>query len=141
MNIFNALSARANSQLREPNLSAVLAYFLHPGKDHGLGDTFLKAFLEIIGVAYTIRPGEANFAKTMVDTEEPLEDEDGTIKLDIVIEIVNSKNKILRYIVVENKIKSSAANPKQLNRYYNALIKDEDNDSRKNKITMVFLTP
>ena len=141
MNIFNALSARADSKLREPNLSAVLAYFLHPGKDHGLGDTFLKAFLEIIGIADKIRPGEANFAKTMIYTEEPLKDEKGTILLDIAIEIVNSQNNILRYIAVENKIKSSSANSRQLNRYYNALVAEENSNNYKNKITMVFLTP
>ena len=141
MNIFNALSARADSKLREPNLSAVLAYFLHPGKDHGLGDTFLKAFLEIIGVVDETRLREARFAKTKVYPEEPIKDEKRTIYLDIVIEVVNSQGDLLRYITVENKIKSSAANTKQLNRYYNALIKDKDNDNRKNKITMVFLTP
>ena len=141
MNIFNALSGRHDKQLRERNLSAIFAYFLNPSRDHGLGDTFLKAFLEIIGIAGEIRQGEVSFAKTRIHAEEPLEYKKKPLYLDIVIEIVNSKSKILRYIVVENKTKSGSANTDQLNRYYNALIAGEDSDKYKNKITMVFLTP
>ena len=45
MNIFKTL-ASGSGRLYEPNVSAFLGYLLNPKEDHGLGDAFLKKFLE-----------------------------------------------------------------------------------------------
>ena len=138
MNIFNALSARANSQLREPNLSAILAYFLNPAKDHGFGSVFLSEFLELVGIPKEMRNRFA-LAKTHISTEKRHKDRQGEVILDIIIELVNSEGDFLQLITVENKINSNAANPKQLKRYYNVVTKKYK--ERETQITMVFLTP
>ena len=45
MNIFKTLASGSGS-INEPNVSAFLGYLLNPKEDHGLGDTFLRKFLE-----------------------------------------------------------------------------------------------
>lgn len=45
MNIFKTLASGSGS-INEPNVSAFLGYLLNPKEDHGLGDSFLKRFLE-----------------------------------------------------------------------------------------------
>lgn len=45
MNIFKTL-ASGSGRINEPNVSAFLGYLLNPKEDHGLGDAFLKRFLE-----------------------------------------------------------------------------------------------
>jgi hypothetical protein len=45
MNIFKTL-ASGSGRIYEPNISAFLGYLLNPKEDHGLGDAFLKKFLE-----------------------------------------------------------------------------------------------
>ena len=143
MNIFTALSARRDSKLRETNLSAIFAYFLDPAQDHGLGITFLKSFLEIVGIAEEIQKKQVDLAKTGVSTEKRYEttpsknSKQTHILMDIEIEFANSKGDIMHAIVVENKIKPGAANLKQLDRYYKIFKKDNPDT----KITMVFLTP
>ena len=138
MNIFTALSPRADSQLREPNLSAILAYFLNPAQDHGFGSAFLNEFLELVGIPKEMRNRFA-LAKTHISTEKRHKDRQGEVILDIIIELVNSKGDFLHLITVENKINSNAANPKQLKRYYNVVTKKYK--ERETQITMVFLTP
>lgn len=48
MNLFRVL-ASGKRGLNEENMSACLAWLLHPGMDHGFGPAFLKAFLAEIG--------------------------------------------------------------------------------------------
>lgn len=45
MNIFKTLASGSGS-INEPNVSAFLGYLLNPKEDHGLGDAFLKRFLQ-----------------------------------------------------------------------------------------------
>ena len=138
MNIFTALSPRANSQLREPNLSAILAYFLNPAQDHGFGSVFLNEFLELVGIPKEMR-NQFAFAKTDISTEKRHKGPQGEVALDIIIELVNSKDDSSHLIVVENKIRPGAANLTQLKRYYNVVAKNYEEPE--NQITMVFLTP
>ena len=138
MNIFNALSARANSQLREPNLSAILAYFLNPAQDHGFGSAFLNEFLELVGIPKEMRNRLA-LAKTDISTEKRHKDKQGDVALDIVIKLVNSEGDSSHLIAIENKIKPGSANPTQLKRYYNVV--KTNYKEQGNRITMVFLTP
>ncbi|MDL2323145.1 PD-(D/E)XK nuclease family protein [Bacteroidales bacterium OttesenSCG-928-A17] len=44
MNIFKTLASGSGS-INEPNVSAFLGYLLNPKEDHGLGDAFLRRFL------------------------------------------------------------------------------------------------
>ena len=138
MNIFTALSPRADSQLREPNLSAILAYFLNPAQDHGFGSVFLNEFLELVGIPKEMR-NQFAFAKTDISTEKRHKGPQGEVALDIIIELVNSKDDSSHLIVVENKIRPGAANLTQLKRYYNVVAKNYEEPE--NQITMVFLTP
>lgn len=46
MNIFSVLSM-GKSRLHETSMSAMLAYLLNPNQDHGVGNKFLKSFLEL----------------------------------------------------------------------------------------------
>ena len=44
MNLFRVM-ASGKRGINEENMSAVLAWLLHPGMDHGFGPAFLKTFL------------------------------------------------------------------------------------------------
>ena len=134
MNIFTALSSRGDNKLRETNLSAIFAYFLDPTQDHGLSVSFLQEFLKLAKIEL---PRGVNLHKTYVETEQPQDDNQGKMNLDIVAELRDNEDGTLRVIVVENKIKTGAANAKQLARYYDA----KQNESGGESITMIFLTP
>ena len=47
MNIFHVLS-QGRGRLNEENLSAMLGFLLSPKQTHGLGDLFLRRFLEAV---------------------------------------------------------------------------------------------
>ena len=65
--------------------------------------------------------------------------------IDIQIKILDGSYNELHRIIIENKIKSGAANSKQLNLYYQAVINDKDNDDafelNRENLSVVFLTP
>lgn len=139
MNIFTVLN-QGNSRLHETSMSAVLAYFLDSRQDHGLGDTFLRAFLQL----QAMRPGvPANYgdllAESTVELEKPSSHQGKNVFFDIEIALQDSSQKAQHYFIVENKINPAAAREYQLAQYYEAARAD---DERKDKpITVVFLTP
>ena len=51
MNIFKTLASGSGS-INEPNVSAFLGYLLNPKEDHGLGDTFLRKFLQPLNLDF-----------------------------------------------------------------------------------------
>lgn len=136
MNIFWVLSQGA-SRLHEPSMSAFLGYLLDSNHDHGLGDTFLRAFLNQLDPV-TFAP---ILARPQINAVSELEQKytlgNGTRNLDIEVSILDDKEEIFR-IIIENKIRSAAANPKQLVDYYAAVLEDEPTIRN---LYVVFLTP
>jgi hypothetical protein len=136
MNIFQVLS-QGKSRLNEPSMSAMLAYLLDSNKDHGLGEAFIRAFLSAVDKNVFGKFLAADFIKSQTELEVPYF-LDGSRK-DIDIEILLSADDSDDFkVIIENKIKIGAANPKQLSDYYNAILQD-DRDIK--NLYIVFLTP
>jgi len=143
MNIFQVLS-QGKSRLHEPSMSAMLGYLLDSNKDHGLGDAFIRVFLSKINFNYFKEILDMPFIDSQVTLELPLQFNGAEKDIDIEIILLDSqknedgvKNKLFR-IIIENKIKAGAANPKQLNEYYYAVLEDEPDIEN---LIMIFLTP
>ncbi|MGI9306187.1 MAG: PD-(D/E)XK nuclease family protein [Gammaproteobacteria bacterium] len=137
MNIFTVLN-QGNSRLHETSISAVLAYFLNPKADHGLGSAFLQAFLNHRGINKLL-PENYSVVKSEVELERAFP---GNNNIDIVIDLCNDSGEIVHCLIIENKINPDAANETQLTRYYKAARGYEDyNKNRKVAITVVFITP
>ena len=145
MNIFSVLST-GKSNLHEPSMSAMLAYLLNPNQDHGLNRKFIDVFLKL---ANTNKIYESfiddKTIKFEIDLEVPYNYQGKRNDIDIQIKILDSSYKELHRIIIENKIKQGAANPKQLNAYYQAVINDKNNDDAfnldKENLSIIFLTP
>lgn len=147
MNIFSVLSM-GKSRLHETSMSAMLAYLINPNQDHGLGYKFLKSFLELANekkiyddYLQKLQRGELKFD---IDLEVQYSSNNKRSDIDVQIKICDSNWNELHRIIIENKIKSAAANPKQLAEYYNAVLNDKENDvfelDAKN-LSVIFLTP
>jgi hypothetical protein len=137
MNIFQVLS-QGKSRLNEPSMSAMLGYLLDSNEDHGLGEAFIRAFLSAIDNEVF----KGFLAKDFISSRTELEvqyDLNGHRKdIDIEILIKDNENDEEFKIIIENKIRSSAANPKQLRDYYDAILTD---DPEIQNLYIVFLTP
>ncbi|MBM5574013.1 PD-(D/E)XK nuclease family protein [Deefgea sp. CFH1-16] len=140
MNIFQVLS-QGKARLHEPSMSAMLGYLLDSSEDHGLGgDAFVRVFLAQLGVEHFAEILRANFINSRVALEEPYQLINGARKeIDIELTLLGNDDALLYRIIIENKIKVGAANPKQLCEYYQAIV--EDGAFNNEKVMMVFLTP
>jgi hypothetical protein len=137
MNIFQVLS-QGKSRLHEPSMSAMLGYLLDSNKDHGLGDIVIRKLLESIDNQRFKDVLDFDFIDSQVSLEEPYQPLTKRCDIDIQIIILNNKKEEVYRIIIENKIKVGAANPKQLNNYYKAVTQEEPNIDN---ISFVFLTP
>lgn len=137
MNIFQVLS-QGKSRLHEPSMSAMLGYLLDSNKDHGLGDAFVREFLRLLDPELFQSILESEFVDSQVSLEEPYQLNGYRKDIDIQISLLDEKRNELHRIIVENKIKVGAANPKQLDEYYQAILEDEP---ELENIHIVFLTP
>lgn len=146
MNIFSVLST-GKSNLHEPSMSAMLAYLLNPNQDHGLGRKFINNFLALADNDKKIYSEfiNSNAIKFEIDLEVAYSRKGKRNDIDIQIKILDKSYNELHRIIIENKIKSGASNPEQLNRYYEAVINDKDNDDsfelNKEDLSVIFLTP
>jgi hypothetical protein len=142
VNIFSVLS-QGNSSLREVGMSAMLGYLLSPAEDHGLGDTLLRAFLEYLGttldddVDFSFIPTGSRL-KTHVELEKRLNTNGSAI--DIFMVIFDGDTEVLR-IGIENKIKRGAVTEGQLQKYYDLLKAEQENDNETCPLYMIYLTP
>jgi hypothetical protein len=137
MNIFHVLS-QGKSRLHEPSMSAMLGYLLDSNKDHGLGDVVVRSLLETLDEPRFKNILSMGFIDSQVSLEEPYQLNGSRKDIDIQLLILNEKKEECNRIIIENKIKVGAANPKQLNDYYLAVTNEEpDMDA----LTVVFLTP
>ena len=143
MNIFEILS-RGKSRLHEPSMSAMLGFLLSPSDDHGLSDSFLNAFLELIN-SKAEREVFGKFiggARPNVGVE--LEKDYGGKQIDVEVSIYEGGfdgGKEVHRILIENKIRENAVKPGQLLSYHNAVLADEDFQAEAPELTIVFLTP
>jgi len=142
MNIFHVLS-QGKARLHEPSMSAMLGYLLDSSKDHGLSDSVIRKLLESFDKddkRFSDILGKP-FINSQVELEAPYELAGGgkrAIDIDIGIqEGSDRESKIIHRIIIENKIRESAANPNQLKEYYQAIMRERPEE----KITIVFLTP
>ena len=148
MNIFSALSM-GKSRLHETSMSAMLAYLLNPSHDHGLGNKFLKSFLQLankedIYTTYIEKIG-TNQLRFDIDLEVQYFYNGKRNDIDVQIKIFDNNWNELHRIIIENKIKIGAANPEQLKQYYEAVINDKNDDDVENisedKLSVIFITP
>ncbi len=147
MNIFTVLST-GKSNLHEPSMSAMLAYLLNPNQDHGLGDKVIEQFLQLANTNHTYTEYlDRHDIKFQIDLEVPYKLGTARNDIDIQIKILdnNNNNQELHRIIIENKIKTGAANPKQLSKYHQAVMTDKKNDDPftlgESKLSVIFLTP
>jgi hypothetical protein len=153
MNLFTVLS-QGRGRLNEENLSAMLGYLLTPSQTHGLGDTFLRPFLDALAQAcgdprrfdnvvlggtairaemFLEQPYQVGRQRRVVDIELRLFARSGTGAGDM-------EDVELHRIAIENKVKIQAADPAQLREEFVGIMQDLEDDE-KVAITMVFLTP
>ncbi|MEK7484991.1 MAG: PD-(D/E)XK nuclease family protein [Planctomycetota bacterium] len=137
MNIFQVLS-QGKSRLHEPSMSAMLGYLLDSNKDHGLGDTFIRKFLEYLDKKIFAEILNRDFINSQVSLEEPYQLNQKRKDIDIQVILLNEKKEEIFRLIIENKIKATAANPKQLQEYYTAIITEEPGLLN---LFMIFLTP
>ncbi|MBU2916849.1 PD-(D/E)XK nuclease family protein [Psychrosphaera sp. F3M07] len=137
MNIFQVLS-QGKSRLHEPSMSAMLGYLLDSNKDHGLGDAFVREFLKLLNEERFNDILKDEFIDAQVSLEEPYQLNGNRKDIDIQLLLLDIKKNEQHRIIIENKIKVGAANPKQLNDYYSAVLAEEP---EMKGLTFVFLTP
>ena len=121
----------------------MLAYLLNPNQDHGVGNKFLKSFLELsnennIYSIYIEKIGTTQL-KFDIDLEVQYYYNGKRSDIDVQIKIFDNNWNELHRIIIENKIKTGAANPKQLEQYYEAVINDEN--ISEDKLSVIFITP
>lgn len=137
MNIFEVLS-QGKSRLHEPSMSAMLAYLLDSNMDHGLGEAFIRIFLDSLDNEVFGHFLSSTFIKSTVELEAQYSLNGSRKDIDIEILLSGDNEDGDFKIIIENKIKTSSANPKQLSDYYNAIIQDDPNIK---SLYVIFLTP
>lgn len=119
-------------------MSALLGYLLDSHQDHGLGDTFIRAFLKHLDGDIFSEILKIHSINSVVELETEYELGHGKRQIDIEVALFGNNNEELFRLVIENKIKKGAANPKQLKEYYEAVLED---DPKLKNLYVVFLTP
>ncbi len=137
MNIFQVLS-QGKARLHEPSMSAMLGYLLDSNKDHGLGDAFVRAFLKLLDNDYFNQILTLDFIDSQTSLEEPYQLDGNRKDIDIQLSILDENKNEIHRLIIENKIKAGAANPKQLKEYYLAVLSDE---SDIDNLSIIFITP
>lgn len=146
MNIFSVLST-GQSKLHEPSMSAMFAYLLNPNQDHGLSRKVIDSFLKLSNINKTYEKFiNDKTIKFQIDLEVLYTWKGKKNYIDIQIKILDSSYQEIHRIIIENKIKQGASNPKQLDSYYHAVINDQDNDdpfslNNEEDVSVIFLTP
>ncbi len=130
--------SQGKSRLHEPSISAMLGYLLDSNKDHGLGDAFIRKFIEYLDNPKLEGILKYKFINAQVSLEEPYGLNGKQKDIDIQIIILNNKKKEKYRLIIENKIKTASASPKQLDEYYQAILEDE---KKLKNLHIIFLTP
>ena len=155
MNIFTVLS-QGKGRLNEENLSAMLGYLLSPTQTHGLGDTFLRLFLNTVAGACgdPTRFNQLTRSNTPIRGEMFLEQpyQIGMQRRVVDIELRlfsrsfnpatgDFQDEEVHRMAIENKVKSQAADPTQFREEFRGIVHNLAEEDENGAITMVFLTP
>jgi len=170
MNIFKTL-ASGSGRLSEPNVSAFLGYLLNPKEDHGLGDVFLKKFLEPLlwqndqldfmkNKNLSIRSNfeievlleqafkKSNETTKIVDIVILCYEKDSQQKMSLAKTIIEQKrkgqDKPKHIFLIENKIKDKSVTTGQLAEEFKQtieLLKDWKIENPQDIISVIYLTP
>ena len=140
MNIFKVLASGKKS-FQEETASAILAWFMNPTMEHGLGYSFLSKFVDglsssnnkgvIPDLSNTLTPRLRSEYETQINFFCNLEYNVGTAFIDIVFGIDDW------ILAIENKIYSKSVSDGQLTRQYKGLKKRDPGC----KIGMIYLVP
>lgn len=140
MNIFKVLASGKKS-FQEETASAILAWFMSPTMEHGLGYSFISKFIgelsissdnsELSDLATRLTPRLRGEYENQLKLWFNLEYNVGTAFIDIIIGIDDW------IIAIENKIYTKSVTKGQLTREYEGL-KKKDSDT---KTGMVYLVP
>lgn len=145
MNIFKVLASGRKS-FPEELASAVLAWFLNPRMEHGLGYQFIWEFISELAKSDATLMGIKKELVLRLRSEHDkevkfnclLECPVGTAFIDIVLGIENSSNAGDKWIIsIENKIYGTSVTSGQLQREYDGLREK----FKKGIIAMVYLVP
>lgn len=146
MNIFSALS-EGNGRLSETNLSAFLAYLLNPSQTHGLGDRFLRRFLHAVAdkcgqpdrFAAVLRM-PAIRADVGLEVKREHNGITRTVDVDVTLieELNGGEQRDAHQLIIENKIKASAADREQFRDEFDCARAGVDSTTN---VTAIFLTP
>jgi hypothetical protein len=105
MNIFKIL-ASGDGNIKEPNLSAFLAYLLNPKGDHGLGASFLEKVLStFIDLESDVNPLKPLFSHLDSESNKPLYILDLSVNSRFNVEVVLEK--ALKANKGENQLKNN----------------------------------
>jgi len=148
MNIFTVLS-QGKARLHEPSISAVLKYLLTPTSEHGIGELFLRSFLELCQKDHDDPDLFKDIlSQDRIDIETALEEQyDFQGKrhdIDIQLSIYDKsqpESKERYRIIIENKIKIGASAPNQLFQYYHAVLNSDDFKVDNPELIIIFITP
>ena len=140
MNIFKVLASGKKS-FQEETASAILAWFMNPTMEHGLGYSFLSKFVDglsssnnkgvIPDLSNKLTPRLRSEYETQINFFCNLEYNVGTAFIDIVFGIDDW------ILAIENKIYSKSVSDGQLTRQYKGLKKRDPSC----KIGMIYLVP
>lgn len=153
MNIFQALSM-GNGKLNEENMSAMLGYLLSPNEPHGLGDVFLRSFLEALNETEALNGRFEHIMKqhslsgTEVIFESPYQLDERKLFIDLDLRFYSSnpyagsqaESIETHRVLIENKIRPQAATKDQFRREYFAVCEDLEGQNE-TSVTMIYLTP
>lgn len=155
MNIFKALS-QGYGRLNEENMSAMLGFLLAPYEAHGMGDIFLRLFLEAVGEKCGTPARFEDVAKKRerINAQIVFEEKYAVAaptsskirRSDVEIRLYDPTQsnlpRELHRVVIENKIHPRAAQAEQFHEEYISVKQQIDADKEAGStVTMVFLTP
>jgi hypothetical protein len=138
MNIFEALT-EGDGTIGEVNITAVLGFLLISSKNHSMGDSLLLELITIINDGQEVIKLE-NYSSSEITIEHTYANRKS---IDTQIKLINSNDKIFHRIIIENKIKDTAAvNEDQLQEYYIQECKERElrYDTEDSSITVLFIT-
>lgn len=124
----------------------MLGYILDPHANHGLGQTFLRLFIEELkaqtGSRILHQLLSQDLIECVVELEAPYMYGATRCSLDVELRLSSkgADDDICR-VIIENKVRVEAAQNGQLKKYYEAVKSDEDYQSNPVPIHFVYLTP
>lgn len=154
MNIFEAL-IQGKGRINEETMSSMLAFLLNPSQTHGIGDTFLRQFLNIVAgeigntnyfeeiLRQDFIRGEV-FLEERYDLDPKYIFDQKTRTIDVEIRLYKRDLDELiemHRILIENKIRHGAAQVEQLKEEFIAARDAIIDDNEEIIITTIFLTP